>query len=352
MFGHAWACNELFHRILSERARKYWVERCSIAAGVWPFGADHSSSHAPQMSCEEFRHAFAASLMMSRRYNWLYSHNSREVLIGRKLDQVKAPVDPRGYHRVMAERDVVTTPKYVALARELRAMKLKDYAKDVGLILLPRLLGPRDVPVVQLAPTAHYSASEQRAFWDTVLAYFHGEEVNFQRRFGTQTHWMLIGPFANKGATFTGHHAVYPPERSIDLGGEYDGVDGKVRWIAHRQDGPRASVDLTQLFKPTEYVCAYALCHVTSPRRMDVRIRLGTNDAGKMWLGGKLVFDYPYEGSAFLDRDVIPVTLPKGTTPILLKISNGALNWGFVFRITDAEGRAIESLRFSVPAGP
>jgi len=348
MFGHAWACNDLFHRILSERARRYWVKRCSIAAGVWPFGADHSTSHAPQMSLDAFRQGIAGSLMMSRRYNWLYSHQSREQLIGRELDAYKGDADLRAYHRVIAKREVVTTPKYVALAKELRQMRLRDYSKDLGLILLPQLLGPGDVPVIQLAPAGSYGAGQQQAVWDAALAYYNGEKVDFRQRFGTQTHWMLIGPFANEGATFTGHHAVYPPETSIDLDAEYDGLKGKVRWIEHRQDTPNASVDFAKVFKPTEHVCAYALCYVTSPRQINAQIRLGTNDSGKVWLGGKLVFDYPYEGSALLDREVIPVTLPKGTTPILLKICNGALNWGFVFRITDAKGRALEELRFSV----
>ena len=90
------------------------------------------------------------------------------------------------------------------------------------------------------------------------------------------------------------------------------------------------------------------MCYVTSPEERQVQIRLGTNDAGKMWVGNDLVLDYPYEGTALLDREVVPVTLPAGTTPILLKISNGQLNWGFVFRITDLDGRPAEGLRFSL----
>ncbi len=345
VFGHAWACNDLFHQLLSERARRYWREKCSIAVGVWPFGADHSKSHAPQMSAEGFRQAYAASLMVSRRYNWLYSHQSREVLIGRKLDAVTGQADPRAYLRAIAEKDVITMPKYVALAKELRGMVLRDYSGDLGLVLSPQLLGPQDVPRIDLAPRSQYSADQQRAVWDAALAYYKGEPADFQKRFGTQTHWMLIGPFPNEGATFKGHHAVYPPEREIDLSATYDGIGGKVRWIEHRQPGPRASIDFTKIFKPTQYVCAYALCYVTAPRRLDVQIRLGTNDSGKLWVGGKLVFDYPYEGSTLLDREVIPVVLPKGTTPILLKICNGVLNWGFVLRITDAQGCPRTDLR-------
>ena len=70
-----------------------------------------------------------------------------------------------------------------------------------------------------------------------------------------------------------------------------------------------------------------------------------------MWLGGQLVHEYPREGTAELDRDIIPIRLPRGTTPILLKITNNRLNWGFVFRLTDARGRALKDVTFSLSPG-
>ena len=42
------------------------------------------------------------------------------------------------------------------------------------------------------------------------------------------------------------------------------------------------------------------------------------------------------------------LTLPAGTVPILIKVTNGLLNWGFVFRITDGHGRAMDDLVFSL----
>ena len=51
-----------------------------------------------------------------------------------------------------------------------------------------------------------------------------------------------------------------------------------------------------------------------------------------------------------LDRDIISVTLRRGTTPILIKATNGEKNWGFVFRITDLAGRPIPELKLSARA--
>ena len=145
--------------------------------------------------------------------------------------------------------------------------------------------------------------------------------------------------------------ADLPPERDPDPHAEYDGLNGKVRWQEYHQAGPNVSVDLTKVFTPTERVCAYALCYVSSPVEQPAQLRFASNDAGKLWLGGRLVHDYPREGTAELDRDIVPIRLPKGTTPILLKITNNRLNWGFVLRLTDGQGRALKNVKFSLSPG-
>ncbi|MCP4640741.1 MAG: hypothetical protein GY851_09925, partial [bacterium] len=351
MFAYPWAHNVVIQRILSDRAREYWLKKCTIASGVWPFGSDQFTDlRGPGMTLAEFKQAFAGSLMTSPRYNWLYGSRCIEQLIGRGLDEYTGDEDIEAHLRVFADKEVVIDPKYIALAEELRTNGLRDFAPDLGLMVAPQIVGPDDVPRVQLAKAGAYDEGQIDGLWDAALAYYRGEDVDLRERFGTQTHWMLCGPFPNPGMDFEGHNAVYPPEEGIDLAGVYDGLGGKARWLEHQQDGPLASVDLTKVFEPTERVCAYALCYVESPREMDVQVRLGTNDSGKLWLDGELVYDYPYEGGAVLDRDVVAVRLKKGTTQVLLKVCNGALNWGFVFRITDAAGNPVEGLGYSVRA--
>ena len=347
MFAHAWACNALFHEILSPNAYGYWTEKCSIAAGIWPFGFNYQSVADPGMSYDEFRQGYAASLMMSSRYNWIYSHNCYDQLIGRKLDAYKGDADLNVYLRMMAAKEVVTTPKYATLAQDLRRMRWRDYSADLNLMVCPQFSGPSDVPHLGLMPVKLLDPRLLQQNWTLALDYFHGGQVNLHEVFGTVTHWMLIGPFDNAD-DFSGHRAVYPPEQSIDLQAEYDGLNGKVRWREYNQEGALASVDLAKVFTPTEHVCAYALCYVTSPTERNVQIRLGTNDSGKLWLGDKLAFDYPHEGTATLDRDIIPVTLAEGATRMLLKVCNGVHHWGFVFRITDPNGRTAQGLRYSV----
>jgi len=352
MLGHGWLCNNLYIMMLSDRGKKYWWENCSISAGLWPFGIDGDDYHGAEPSVDEFRQAFAASLMMSRRYNWIYSHNSREQLLGRKLDVYTNGVDILPYLHVIASRQIVTTPKFVAAAREIRAMQLRDYSAALGLATATSLTGPDDTPNPRLFPAALRQPQDTEAAWRVALDYLHGKDVNFHDYFGTVTDWLVIGPFPSD-ENFAGHTRVLPPEQSLDLQAEYEGVGGKVRWREHHQPGPKASVDFTRIFQPTERVSAYALCYVTSATAQDIQIRLGTNDAGKLWLGGQLLYDYPREGTAYLDRDIIPARLPKGTTSLLVKVTNNQKNWGFVLRLTDTQGRPLKNAQCGLsPSNP
>jgi hypothetical protein len=247
----------------------------------------------------------------------------------------------------MAERLVITDPKYQSLAGEIRALKLRDYSADLGLTPCTSLQGPADTPLLRLVPDRFQDARDQTAAWRVALDYFYGRKIDFQSCFGTVPDWLVIGPFPSN-AEFSGHETSFPPEHSLDLHADYDGVKGKVRWRKHAQKGSNASIDFKKIFEPGERVSAYALCFVTSSQEQDVQLRFASNDAGKVWIGGKKVHDYPHEGTVFLDRDIIPVRLPKGTSPILVKITNNLVNWGFVLRLTDDRGRALRNVSFSL----
>ena len=348
-FARAWGNNEVFQRLLSDRGRAYWMEKCTIASGVWPLGDDADKAYrGPVMSLDQFRQAIAGSLMMSPRYSWIYGSRCISQLLGRDLDEYDGPEDLQAHLQIIADKEMVIDRKYVELAKRLRAKERADYSAELGLKIVPQVHGPRDEVRVAFLAKPTMNDQELEKVWDLAIAQYSGEIVDWHREYGTQTNWMVIGPFPNEGVDFKGHDAVYGPEESLDLDLEYDGVNGKVGWFEYRQDDLCASVELKKLFEEKEHVCAYALCYVTAPEAVDVQMRVGTNDAGKVWLGGDLVLDYPYESGIIIDKEVVPVTLPKGTTPVLLKVSNGVGQWGFVFRITDGDGNAVEDLEFSL----
>ncbi len=345
MLGHAWACNSLFQRMLSPRAKKYWVKHCSIAPGIWPFGFNYQSVQEPGMPLEEFRQGYAASLMSGRRYNWIYSHNCYEQLAGRKLDLYAGPANLKDYLEVIIRREVVTSPPYITVAKDLRCMKSGDYSGALGLVPVPRFFEPGSVPDFGLIPVSSLEPELVDNGWEVAMQYFQGKPVNLQKLYTAQTRWRVVGPFPSDGA-FRGHATVYPPEQTIEPAAEYDTVNGKSRWVEYAAANDSMFVDFKKVFTPAEEVCAYALCYVASDAERPAQLRVGTNDAGKVWLGGTLVYDYPVEGTAYLDRDIIPVIIPKGVTPLLVKVTNNKLNWGFVLRITDEKGKTLPNLRF------
>ena len=155
-------------------------------------------------------------------------------------------------------------------------------------------------------------------FWDLGLRLFRGEEISLQEYLHTQVQWMLIGPFGGE-TDLGGHNVAYPPEQEIDLAAQMTPVNGKAGWIEYTQGGGLTSVDLTQVYQPTDNVTAYALCYVTPPHAMPVQLRLGTNDAGKMWVGGELLYDHAFPAKPCSTAMSSPYPCPKARLRSSLK---------------------------------
>lgn len=168
-----------------------------------------------------------------------------------------------------------------------------------------------------------------------------GTADRFAPQFGFINRWLLCGPFDNAG--MEGHDRAYPPEKGIDTAASYEGKGGRrVTWTKNRTAEWQGYVDLVKEFEDSSWTCAYALCWVTlddGPK--DVAFRVGSNDSVKVFLNGKEVWNNKVSRSATIDNDIVPVTLPKGRSAVLLKIGQAELNWGFYFRITEKDSLAI-----------
>jgi hypothetical protein len=174
-----------------------------------------------------------------------------------------------------------------------------------------------------------------------------GKPVDMAKHLGLIPDWKVIGPFDNQKQK--GVDTAYPPEKKIDLSGEYAGKAGKVRWTAHVSKDRLAVVDLHAILGKQQEAVAYAVTEFTTKAACDVEIRLGCYTAFKMWVNGKLVL---VRGDAFtgmsLDHYVAQVRLKKGKNVILLKVCQDLLPpapvphlWRFQLRVSDASGAAI-----------
>ena len=83
-----------------------------------------------------------------------------------------------------------------------------------------------------LLPAVYRNPRDQETMWRMALAHLRGDMVNFRELFAPQIDWQLLGPFPS-GENFAGHFTTYPPEQTLDLRAEYDGVGGKISWREH-----------------------------------------------------------------------------------------------------------------------
>jgi len=157
--------------------------------------------------------------------------------------------------------------------------------------------------------------------------------------------WMLIGPFDNKN----GFQKRFPPEKSIKLWEKYRERSHNVTWQFIKDGYREGYINLKQMYDHYNWSVAYGLIYVYSPVKKDVQFRTGSNDAIKVWLNDQEVWKMNKFRDAVFDNDIFPVSLEPGLNKILVKICNRIGEWGFYFRITDANGRGRSKIKFVSP---
>ena len=173
-----------------------------------------------------------------------------------------------------------------------------------------------------------------------------GESVDVQKLFGFIAHWKLIGPFDNTGGK--GFATAFPPEKAIDLAGEYDGKSGKVRWSDHVTKDEFGMVDINPVYQPLKEVTAYAYTEFISDKARPAELRLGCKNAWKVWLNGKLLWEREeYHRGMQIDQYRLAGQLQPGRNVILVKACQNELTekwtveWQFQLRVCDRLGAAI-----------
>lgn len=176
-----------------------------------------------------------------------------------------------------------------------------------------------------------------------------GEKVDLPRHFGLITSWHLIGPFDNTGKA--GFNVAYPPEKEIDFRAEYAGKGGdKIRWTEAATPQQYGIMNLAKILAPHKGAITYAAAEFVSDKQQEVDFRLGTPNAWKVWLNGRLLFTREeYHRGMQLDQYRMRGTLQPGKNLILLKICQNeqppeedwAQRWQFQLRVCDSAGTAI-----------
>jgi len=148
--------------------------------------------------------------------------------------------------------------------------------------------------------------------------------------------WNLIGPFA--APDMTALPLAYPPEEEIIMDKAYSGKGGlKVAWKTADTDAG-GTMPLFDLIRPNEQAIVYGLAYVYSPEARGSHILLGSDDGVRVWLNEELVHSNPAYRGVVVDQDKVKVTLKKGWNKVLIKVLQGAGDWGFCLRFADPDG--------------
>ncbi len=125
-----------------------------------------------------------------------------------------------------------------------------------------------------------------------------------------------------------GETGLSPSEgQEIDLGGR------KYTW--KRFEAADGAIDLGKSYGEDPAI-AYAFTSIEMAAPADALFGVGSDDALKVWLNGRLVHRNWTERAVRLDDDILRLHLNKGVNRLLLKVQNRGGGWGFSLRAIDS----------------
>lgn len=156
--------------------------------------------------------------------------------------------------------------------------------------------------------------------------------------------WLILGPISifkdDKDQTEELQKKAFADDLLSQYGGEA-GIKPKPDMICKIGDkdlqwkvinSTEDKIDLAKLYGQKNYAIAYAYAEIDMPEARKAFLGVGSDDAIKIWLNGKLVHEIWKERGVNKDDDFVPVDLQKGVNHLLLKIQNGRGAWGFICR--------------------
>lgn len=177
-----------------------------------------------------------------------------------------------------------------------------------------------------------------------------GHKIDLQKHFGFLSDWMIVGPFDNIDKK--GYDTVYAPEEKIDFTSALKGKEGEVEWKSVNTEDDYGVFDIAKSISAYKGAVMYCAADFYSPEEQSLEIRLGTPNAWKIWVNGKLLFARnEYHRGMVLDQYSVPVTFKPGKNVILLKLCQNeqteswAQRYQFQLRIARPSGTGVLSAK-------
>lgn len=175
-----------------------------------------------------------------------------------------------------------------------------------------------------------------------------GKAVSVTEHFAFLTHYRVVGPFfSEKGKALT---LTYPPE-TAPTAAEYDGKDGKVKWVPQATTDKYGKIDFNDTVGRLKNACVYARATVHTVGTTPAEIRVGSPNAVAIYLNGAKLFGREeYHHGDQMDYHVGKGVLKTGENTVVVKVCQNnqtdswAQRWQFQARVCDATGGPIPGL--------
>ena len=152
-------------------------------------------------------------------------------------------------------------------------------------------------------------------------------DVDLLEHFGFVAKWMTTGPFDNSDANKqVGFDEAYPPEEEfaagkLDVVAKYEGKSGEVSWKEISTEEKDGAVDLAAFYNKEKGAVSYCFANFKSESDLECEVRIGSPNACKVWVNGKLCIDRKvYHSGNQVDQYTAPVRLNSGINSVLVKV--------------------------------
>jgi alpha-mannosidase len=162
--------------------------------------------------------------------------------------------------------------------------------------------------------------------------------------------WLHVGPIhdATDAGSLLGHNTDY-------LSGEGSATpirnkkeiiqDKEFLWNLLFEE--KTTIRLSDRYPGLDRICSYFYCILESDKDIELSLHIKRDDAAKVWLGGKLVYDKQDEAG---DKpEVVPVSVMQGPQPLLVKVCQKKGKRGFSVQFKDADGNLPQGISIILP---
>lgn len=161
--------------------------------------------------------------------------------------------------------------------------------------------------------------------------------------------WLICGSFKIEAVHESLTYPYIEKEHElVPFGGAIS--NGRI-WMLYHSPADKINLLIPTLnFPYTEQCVAYLHAYIYSPRRQGARILVGSDDEVALWLNGQRIHSNAVQRGHQFDDDSVSCKFESGWNRLLVKVTNGAVDWAFSARIIDATGLKIQAVSpFTIP---